>query len=201
MKPILLSTERKEKNIKTFAPTKYVVAGIVLAGIGLFYFTTQFKADRIEEWLPLGISLLLGLYLILANRAKWKIPGSKHSFYQRDFIFDPSTGHLTIVFKSNTSSSIIDQTIALTHVTHVDIRTETSAKTQKETEVVQDVVQILPLGKATPTGVYTKTSTKTYRHTQTFMTLHPSEEEIKLIFTPSDLPHFQEKLNEALRSN
>ncbi|TNE56011.1 MAG: hypothetical protein EP338_01645 [Bacteroidetes bacterium] len=198
MESILIYTNKKETQVKTFSPTIYLLLGLFLAGLGVYYFTTQFREDRIEEWLPLGISLLLGIYLIIGHRAGWKRPGSKYSFYKHDFLYHPETRELLIIFSSNRIRRRIDQRIDLSDTTQVQLTSKAKSSQRSETTLEHDPMKILPMGQATPTGSYTTTSTVNYRHQLTFLKKFPSEEEIQLKFSPKMSATFEEKLNELL---
>ena len=53
------------KPAKTFATNTYLFLGIVFTGLGVYYFGTQSNWERPEEYIPLGIIFMLGLYFIV----------------------------------------------------------------------------------------------------------------------------------------
>lgn len=198
----LLFENSKERKSKTFAKKNYLFLGIALTAVGVYYFTTQFNSDRVEEWLPLGLIGGIGIVLIIANRLRLKLPGSKDFRASRKYFYDDVKKELQVIFESNTVSPKTDQTISLQGVTEVDVRVEESSRQVRETRVKHDPLKFTPLGQSSPTGTYTTTNTKTYNTRKVFLILMPSGEEVQLKNLNSvSANQLKERLNNSLKGS
>ncbi len=97
MKSIIYETKRPAR---TFKKQVYMFLGIIMTGIGAYYFVSQANFGRPEEYIPLGLILLIGLYLLLGFLLNLKLPGSKSSYLKQEFPINPSTHDLEYVFES-----------------------------------------------------------------------------------------------------
>ena len=141
--------DRKETDIKTFHQPMYVWIGTGATLLGGYYFGYQFRAERVEQWLPLGIVSLSGVILLIASRVGWKIPGSKFSFTQREYIFDTEQNVLQIAFSSSSQPTTIEKSINLNGVKSFSYRVNTQSG--KKTNPARSEFLILePLGRKIP---------------------------------------------------
>lgn len=181
---------------KKFTSGIYLLLGVGLTGIGIYYFATQFNSERIEEWLPLGLAVVIGLYFLFAYLGKWNLPNSKPLYKKSEYILNAETNMFYIYFTSTNADRKLQDSFSLVGVDSFEGREERKSKTSTYTEVVQDGSQSSALGKASLTGTYGSKKTVTYTETTQFLIFQPSGEEIEFSFNYSSLDRFVDELNE-----
>ncbi|GAB5416171.1 MAG: hypothetical protein Crog4KO_12450 [Crocinitomicaceae bacterium] len=191
-------TVRKERKAKTFKPKGFLYFGLAAIGVGCYYFFTQFNSERIEEWLPLGIILVVGLLLTIAHLKGSKFPGSEDFWMETEFVIDRENKLFKINFSNSNGVEKNQVTADISEVEHFEHRIDTSSRTVKSSEVVHDPMQILPKGQASTTGTYVEITTKNYVERKVMLILQPSGAEIKLKSTPENLEEFVKQLNDIL---
>jgi hypothetical protein len=183
------------RQAKTFAPLKFLILGIALMGVGAYYFIFTPNWERLEEVIPLGIGLILGLYFLIAHLGKWALPLSKPFYRKIEYVINRTSNELEYYFESTNVARNKEVLCSLDGVESFDFRTENKTATTRGGRVEQDYIGVSSLGKASPTGAYYESTTKTYSTTKNILILLPTKEEVIITEVGIDMGQFVKELN------
>ncbi len=191
---IIYETKRPAK---TFKKQIYLFLGVIMTGLGVYYFVSQANFGRPEEYIPLGLSLLIGLYLLLGFILNLKIPGSKSSYIKQEFTINPSTHDLEYVFESPVLNRK-EVLFSLKDVTLVNYREESKNITSTTERVRMDPVPMTAISKTSPSGLHLEKNSSSYTQKKYFLTLIPSNQEILLNVSVPNVELFVKELNKLI---
>lgn len=181
---------------KTFATNTYLFLGIVLTGVGLYYFATQSNWERPEEFIPLGLGLLIGLYFLAGYQSKWTLPYSKPFYSKSEYFINSETNELQCCSTFNQNPTHTFVVCSLEGVESFDYKVESKTTTTR----VGDYEDSYSTGLADtmPTGLIYRYRNVTTTTITNFIILLPSMEKIIVSSSISSMPQFAKELNELL---
>lgn len=185
-----------KKPAKTFRKPIYLFLGIVLSGIGIYYFITQLNWGRPEEFIPLGIMLIIGLYFCIGHYGNLAIPNSKHIYRIDEYRIDYSNMELIYTVESNSFPSKQMVLCTIKGVTSFDYKVDNITKTANRNSTEFDPYS--PIGSTSPSGISYKTSRQTASIHKQHLILQPAKTAIELPSHISNISNFINELNQLL---
>jgi hypothetical protein len=189
-------TYETSRPAKTFGTNTYLFLGIIFTALGAYYFGTQSNWERPEEYIPLGIIFMLGLYFIVGYTGKWALPKSKPYYEKSEFFINSETNELIYrrTFNQNQPHTFV--VCSLDGVESFDYKVESKTTTSRVGTMEDSYGS--GLGHTMPTGLnYKYRNVTTTCHTN-YLILLPSKEKTIVSSSISNMSYFVQDLNELI---
>ncbi len=183
---------------KTFKKPLYVILGLGLVGLALYYFGTQFNSERVFEWLPLGCAASLGLFLLLGYVKSWPMPGSIAYWYKLEYVITENKSELQIYYSAHHQDRSMIKAMSLKGVTIIEIVSSSKKISGSYQSTTTDVAGTSPIGKTQPSGTYTTTQNYSYNQVKHILVLKPTEEQFEIPFSRILIEGVATELNKYL---
>jgi len=185
---------------QTFGSKFYLVLGIFLVALALYYFVIEFspsRMDRIEEWGVLGVGGLMGIFFILAFSLDWNLPHAKKYWLEYTYVFNPEKKALQVYFESSIKPKELQKSYSLEGVEKLVLQSETVHSQGERQKTVYDPTN--PIAQTSPTNQYVKT--EKYNHTIRVHHLQLAPTDTQLRVSRHASPHYFEKeMNESFNA-